>query len=206
MADIYGTSGNDTLNGTSDNDNIFGLGGNDLLSGNDGHDTLLGGTGNDILFGDSGDDVLNGGAGNDSLLDWSGNDTYIFGVGSGTDTVQGWGMMGETDTVFVTSGATPSTLFVTQDWATNPGGLTLRLAQSDDQLVIQNFNSIEQIQFADGTVWDQASIQLRLQQSLTGTEGDDSLWGSAEANYMQGFGGNDSLAGNDGDGLCAGYP
>ena len=174
MADIYGTPNDDVLNGTSGNDSIYGDAGNDTLYGNDGNDALLGGTGNDQLYGGLGNDVFNGGAGNDIMQDVGGSDTYMFGVGSGQDTVlDSSGGLGETDTVQMTSGVTPTNLFITQDWASNFGALTLRLAQSDDQLVIQNFNSIEQIQFADGTLWDAAAIQARVQQVQTGTAGND---------------------------------
>ena len=204
MADIYGTPNDDVLNGTSGNDSIYGDAGNDTLYGNGGNDALLGGTGNDLLDGGTGNDVFNGGAGNDVLQDSGGSDTYLFGVGSGQDTLQDWGGLGETDTVQVTSGVTPTNLFITQDWASNFGALTLRLAQSDDQLVIQNVNSIEQIQFADGTLWDAAAIQARLQSTLTGTEGNDYLWGSAESNYLQGLGGDDYLNGNEGDDVLVG--
>ncbi|MEC4890332.1 MAG: calcium-binding protein, partial [Nitrospira sp.] len=166
---------------------------------------LIGGAGNDQLYGGYGNDVYNGGAGNDLAQDWGGSDTYVFGVGSGQDIVQDWGWdVTEIDTVQVMSGVTTTNLFITQDWVTNPGGLTLRLAQSDDQLVIQNFNSIEQIQFADGTLWDASAIQARLQQSQIGSDGTDYLWGSAESNYLQGLGGNDSLYGNEGDDVLLG--
>ena len=206
MADIYGTSSNDTLNGTYSDDSIFGLAGDDVLSGGDGHDALMGGAGNDQLWGDAGNDVFNGGAGNDTLRDMSGSDTYVFGVGSGTDTVQDWGWdVTEVDTVSVASGVTPNTLLVTQGGATNPSGLTLRLAHTDDQLIIQYDNSIEQIQFADGTVWDQSTIQARVQQVQTGTAGNDSLNGSFQGDYLQGLGGNDFLYGHDGhDALMGG--
>jgi Ca2+-binding RTX toxin-like protein len=195
-----GTAGNDYFGGSFQGDYLQGLGGNDQLWGGDGHDALLGGAGNDYLQGDAGNDLLNGGVGNDSLQDWAGSDTYVFGVGSGVDTLQDWGWdVVDVDTVLVTGGVTPESLLVTQDWATNPGGLTLRLAQSDDQLVIQNFNAIERIQFADGTVWDQAAIQARTQYVQTGTEGNDYLGGGFQGDYLQGLGGDDQLWGGDGD-------
>jgi Ca2+-binding RTX toxin-like protein len=74
MADIYGTNGDDTLNGTSDNDNIFGFDGNDTLLSGEGDDTLDGENGNDQLFGESGNDILGGGAGDDLLNGGDGND------------------------------------------------------------------------------------------------------------------------------------
>ena len=198
-----GTAGNEYLSGYATNNYLQGLGGDDTLYGNYGIDALMGGAGNDQLYGGSGDDVYNGGTGNDVMQDFSGNDTYVWGVGSGQDTVSDWGAFGEIDTVQLTSGVTPTNLFITQDGASS-SGLTLRLAQSDDQLILSNFNSIEQIQFADGTLWDAAAIQARLQQSQTGTEGNDYLWGSAEANYLQGLGGDDNLYGNEGDDVLIG--
>ena len=58
MADITGTSGNDTLIGTSGDDNIFGLDGNDTLDGAGGADNLSGGAGDDIYYVDGNDQVL----------------------------------------------------------------------------------------------------------------------------------------------------
>jgi hypothetical protein len=57
--------GNDTLSGTSGEDNLQGLGGNDTLFGYAGADHLQGGDGDDVLIGGSGADTLNGGAGAD---------------------------------------------------------------------------------------------------------------------------------------------
>ncbi len=51
MANITGTSGNDTLTGTSSDDTISGLAGNDTLIGLGGDDTLIGEAGNDTLDG-----------------------------------------------------------------------------------------------------------------------------------------------------------
>ena len=47
MADITGTSQNDTLSGTLDDDRIFGLAGDDYLIANGGDNTLDGGAGAD---------------------------------------------------------------------------------------------------------------------------------------------------------------
>ena len=80
MADLYGRSTNDTINGTSGDDTIFGRSGNDTLNGGAGSDSLYGGSGNDVLNGGSGDDVLSGGSGADVLRG-----------GSGADVIQGDG-------------------------------------------------------------------------------------------------------------------
>ena len=50
MALIYGTSGNDALDGTIGDDEIYGFEGNDTIRGGSGKDEIYGGTGNDTYF------------------------------------------------------------------------------------------------------------------------------------------------------------
>ncbi|MFG0805410.1 calcium-binding protein [Pseudomonas fluvialis] len=88
----YLLSGNDTITGTSKeqnylyggagNDLITGNKGNDYLNGGEGNDTLKGGAGNDVLFGGSGNDSLDGGAGNDVLVGYTGIDNFKGGAGA----------------------------------------------------------------------------------------------------------------------------
>lgn len=96
---FVGTPGNDSLDGTPENDRISLLAGNDISHGKGGDDTidgglgndqlwgqggndlLLGGAGNDLIWGGDGNDVLNGGAGKDSLYSGSGNDRLVGGPG-----------------------------------------------------------------------------------------------------------------------------
>ncbi|MBV9372264.1 MAG: type I secretion C-terminal target domain-containing protein, partial [Alphaproteobacteria bacterium] len=96
MTNIIGTSGYDTLNGTSGDDHIEGLGAGDTISGGDGSDEIFGGEDNDVLRGDGGDDFLYGGAGYDYILDGLGNDYAEGGEGgdsfssyNGNDTLDG---------------------------------------------------------------------------------------------------------------------
>lgn len=97
---VYGLDGNDTINGSSNNDglhggigddNILGQDGDDLIFGDEGNDSLNGGWGNDVLYGGAGDDyivggfendILSGGAGTDTLYGGSGADTFVFEVDS----------------------------------------------------------------------------------------------------------------------------
>ncbi|HEO98974.1 MAG TPA: type I secretion C-terminal target domain-containing protein, partial [Epsilonproteobacteria bacterium] len=76
-----GTSGANTLNGTTEDDRIYGYGGNDTLSGGEGNDLLRGGSGDDTINGGSGNDIIIGGKGNDTLSGGSGNDTFIWEEG-----------------------------------------------------------------------------------------------------------------------------
>ncbi|PSF35404.1 hypothetical protein C7H19_16625 [Aphanothece hegewaldii CCALA 016] len=57
IANLIGTTGNDTLTGTSNSEKLQGLGGKDNLSGLEGNDTLNGGVGNDTMSGGLGDDL-----------------------------------------------------------------------------------------------------------------------------------------------------
>ena len=50
MALIYGTSGNDVLDGTIEDDEIYGFEGNDTIRGGSGKDEIYGGKGNDTYF------------------------------------------------------------------------------------------------------------------------------------------------------------
>lgn len=109
MANISGTSGDDWLDGTEDDDKMEGVGGNDRLNGFGGDDHLQGGQGNDTLGGasgddliqggkgddrlngDVGDDVLDGGEGSDRLFGGQGNDTLIGGKGADIISMKGAG-------------------------------------------------------------------------------------------------------------------
>lgn len=71
---INGKGGNDALFGGTDNDKIEGKGGDDQLSGNEGKDKLKGGKGDDYLTGNDGNDKLWGGKGDDILHGNKGND------------------------------------------------------------------------------------------------------------------------------------
>jgi len=64
---VLGSSGNDNLQGGSGDDVLKGGKGNDTLHGDDGEDTLRGGKGNDVVIGDEDEDTLYGDAGNDFL-------------------------------------------------------------------------------------------------------------------------------------------
>jgi Ca2+-binding RTX toxin-like protein len=71
MAVITGTSGNDNLVGTFEDDSITGGAGNDTIDGDGGADTIEGGSGNDLIRVQTGDltagEVIDGGGGTDTL-------------------------------------------------------------------------------------------------------------------------------------------
>jgi Ca2+-binding RTX toxin-like protein len=112
--EIHGLEGNDSINGLAGNDLIYGNQGNDTVHGDDGNDTIYGGQGNDGLFGDAGNDVVYGNFGDDGdVIGGTGNDT-LYG-GQGNDGVAGGDgadlMYGNLGNDFVTGGAGNDTLY-----------------------------------------------------------------------------------------------
>ena len=91
-----GSTGDDIMVGSENNDTLYGQNGDDILDGGNGNDTLVGQGGNDTLYGGGGDDRIGGGDGNDTIYGGAGNDyleggggddTYIFNLGDGADTI-----------------------------------------------------------------------------------------------------------------------
>ncbi len=81
-----------------------------------GNDQLHGGTGDDWLFGEFGNDILDGGAGNDYLNGGTGDDIYLFGHGSGQDTVFDHDEApGNVDTILMADGVVASDVEVSRD-------------------------------------------------------------------------------------------
>ncbi len=88
MAEITGTSGNDTLTGGGNNDIIQGLSGDDSLFGRAGADRLDGDLGNDRLSGGQGSDLLRGGGGDDTYEVDTTGDRIVEGRNQGIDAVE----------------------------------------------------------------------------------------------------------------------
>jgi Ca2+-binding RTX toxin-like protein len=104
-ATIYGTPGNDDLDGTegrdvvvllAGDDRIDASAGNDLICGDEGIDTMNGDAGEDEMFGGDGNDIMSGGAGNDDMNGGAGNDDMngdagndIMNGGTGDDSMLG---------------------------------------------------------------------------------------------------------------------
>ncbi|MEO1241789.1 MAG: calcium-binding protein [Pseudomonadota bacterium] len=83
----YLEGGKDRLFGYDGDDDIFGNSGRDVLGGGNGDDSLDGGDDGDIITADAGNDTLIGGSGNDSMTGGADDDTFI--AGSGRDTLDG---------------------------------------------------------------------------------------------------------------------
>jgi len=209
---IYARGGDDTLEGGAGTDKLYGEAGNDTLRGGEGNDTLSGGTADDVLDGGAGNDTLYGGA---AINNWwyqddnNGNDTYLFGCGSGQDTVYDHDKAaGNTDTILLANDLTPGDVSVRRVG----DNLVLSIIGTTDTLTVTNWfwndsaeYRVERIQFGDGTFWDVDAIKQKVNQLTTaggtaiGYSGDDILEGNIGADKLYGRQGDDVLDGGDGD-------
>jgi VCBS repeat-containing protein len=112
MAEIIGTSGNDSILGTTGDDTIAGLGGDDTLRGEQGSDSLDGGDGADVLDGGSDigvSDTLAGGDGNDTISGF-GLGADVADAGDGDDRVVA--ELSDSTVSTLTLGAGADTIFI----------------------------------------------------------------------------------------------
>ncbi|WP_422450650.1 calcium-binding protein [Endozoicomonas sp. ALB091] len=213
--DIWGyNSSDDNLSGLAGNDVIRGLGGNDIINtgvgddtayGGDGNDTIDAGAGADIVEGGAGNDLLTGGSDNDRLTGGQGYDTYLFSHGHGQDTIHNYDSEeGRVDRIRFDSSITTSDVRVTRQ----NDDLVLITSPNDSIRVERYFQAdassnyvLQEIEFADGTVWDIEQVKLK---ALTGNDGADTLRGYASDDQLSGLGGNDELRGGDGNDLLDG--
>lgn len=208
---VDGGGGNDALTGGGGVDRLFGGSGNDQLDGGSENDQLDGGEGNDELFGGGGDDRLIGGPGNDSFSPGKGRDEVVLGAGS--DIVR-YGLgdallridasdpgARESDTLRFVGSIQPSQVQISR----SGNDLLLTLDAGHQITVTGHFGGdgnsaavLERIEFESdpGTVWTDASLRAR---ALTGTPGNDQLFGFAAGEIIDALAGVDTIDGRDGD-------
>ncbi len=170
---------------------------------------MSGGTGDDVLSGGDGSDTLDGGADDDLLIGQWGDDTYVFGVGSGNDTIREfatnvdnyWGNDANgTDQVLFTGLKQADVSFTKANGGNDlvatiiATGETLRITNAFFTGGNGNTNSnVESFVFKDGS--------LTLDQTLLihqGGAGDDALYGGNGNDSFYGAAGNDLLIDNHG--------
>ena len=162
---IYGTAGNDIIDGTIDADEIHGLGGDDtidglagddLINGGGGNDTIDGGDGGDQLYGNAGDDMLSGDAGADKLYGHAGNDTVEGGAGN--DNVFGGN---DNDSLYGGDG---------DDLVNGQGGDDVIVGGPGNDLLVGGFGA-DRFVFSDGDLGIAAPATDRIKDFL-GAQGD----------------------------------
>ncbi|WP_166870989.1 calcium-binding protein [Massilia mucilaginosa] len=181
-----GSAGADRVFGTVNANAMFGLGGADFLSGNAGNDTIEGGLGNDTLSGGGG------------------NDIYVYGSGDGADKLMPAynELAGKIDALQFKAGIAPADITL----ATSFSALLIKIKGGTGQIRVEEYlsqdnpasgtNPLQEIRFADGTVWNLSAIQNLL---LAGTNGAEEISGTFAADTITGLAGADSLSGKRGD-------
>ena len=120
---------------------------------------LIGTAGNDFITGTNIVDRIHGLAGEDTLAGGAGSDTYLFGPGSGSDLIED--SAGDLDTIVLGDGITEEAVTVSRSGSL----INLRIDGTADELGIHQEEGtgflIERVQFADGTIWDAATLESK---------------------------------------------
>ena len=160
-------------------------------------DTIDADGGNDLVFGYAGDDILDGGTGNDRLEGGSGSDTYRFQLGWGQDLVVASGpdaAATDVDVIAFGVGVTANHIGL----VSNVADLTLQHVNGD-RITLERFftdpGAIQEVRFDDGTTWTVADLYA---QQMVGNDSDQYQYGTAQADQIQGLGGNDLVYGRGG--------
>ncbi|MFN9746664.1 MAG: calcium-binding protein, partial [Betaproteobacteria bacterium] len=157
----------------------------------------------------------------------SADNLYLFGRGDGASTVTSAfdARPNKLNVLrFRAADVLPSQVLVRRVTDSQSGGndaLELRIDGTSDRIVFNGFfyggtpanafNGLQRVEFSDGTRWDIAELLFRLgygaagNESLWGTDQADLLNGAAGSDWLYGFAGNDSLYGGNGDDVLQGY-
>jgi Ca2+-binding RTX toxin-like protein len=156
---------------------------------------------NQSLTGTTGADTLTGGTGHDTLTGRAGSDTYNLTARHGNDVIRDVGAAGDIDRVFFDSAIAPADI----DLARTSGGfadlllinrVTGETVEIDRHFAAAGTEGVEEIRFADGTIWTRAFLAANAE--TRGTNAGETLIGSADAERLRGGLGADTLNGANG--------
>ena len=224
---LRGGTGDDVIRGGSAGDFLRGGSGDDELSGGSGNDFLDGGSGDDELSGGSGDDFFGGSAGNDTYVGGSGDDFLSYfnsaneglatevGLGVVTTIVGGEAVAGrDTFATFDTEAGTVVDIVDTVAGNLNlfeentvdasvsiaPGPVSVRIVLPD--LSFTGSSGEVEVTFVEDaggfSAGDTFGFEVFNFANAIGTDFDDVLVGSEDANRLVGGGGDDLLRGREG--------
>ncbi|MEZ5926569.1 MAG: calcium-binding protein [Hyphomicrobiaceae bacterium] len=164
--------------------------------------------GDDGIYGFDHDDVLDGGAGDDELFGLGGNDIYVFGRGYGHDVIDeevSEILLGQFDIVRFNADVAPESVQLVR--GADQADLDIVILGTADVLTIRDaffnasslgFDFVEELHFADGTIWTLEDIKVRLLDSERSP--DDALVRGFDdrADVIDGGAGNDRMEGYNG--------
>ena len=201
---INALAGNDRINGLAGNDNILGGDDNDTIDGGEGHDTLSGGDGNDTINGNHGNDTIYGNAGDDSILGFAGTD-LLYGH-AGNDRIVGWS---NNDTIFggeghdsIDGGGDQDLLYGDDGNDTiigNAGRDTIYGGNGNDTI-----NGGHQDDIIFGGSGNDEIDGSQGNDSIRADSGDDNILGGSGNDTIHGLFGNDTIDGGDGNDIIRG--
>jgi Ca2+-binding RTX toxin-like protein len=206
MATLYGTEGNDTLDG-SGYDVVLALGGNDFVQDGEGPGSIDAGSGNDTIAGLAGgygsvdDDTMTGGSGRDSfqVTDQALNDYFdtLISRGSWSDTITDF-QAGQNGDVIVWSDALRSAYFDGQ----------VRLHETETGTALQllmggkpGYSKYEFYDYQWVTLVDLLDVHKA---DLVSSNSSRPIDLSPQNDFLQGTSGNDLLNGGFGDDILVG--
>jgi Ca2+-binding RTX toxin-like protein len=198
---VFGDSGDNILNGTSDSDWMFGYEGNDTINGGDGDDHIFTGTGNDTVNGGQGYDLVyinrNEATGDITINSSSLQNVEYLDVqtGSGNDTIDASSIG---DYAFIYTGAGDDNVIGSNGndrIFTGTGNDTVDGGSGYDSLFINRTSEIANITVGSSNLQNVEYLEL-----LAGS-GDDIIDASSVGDRAFIFtgAGNDSILGSDGN-------
>ncbi|NYE30615.1 Ca2+-binding RTX toxin-like protein [Rhodanobacter sp. K2T2] len=179
---MIGTSGNDTINGTSPGG--ASVSGADLIDGKGGNDVEIGNGGSDTF-------VFNAGYGQLEINEYLGGQQSVLQLGAGIN-APALRVTSDGYNLFLTDGIAGDRVELDGMWEGNANPNS-----------VANGYGVAMVQLADGTTLTAAQL---ISMGLTGTTGNDSIYGTSVADYrtagadlIDGKGGNDVVNGNGGN-------
>ncbi|MBI5439045.1 MAG: hypothetical protein HY936_08910 [Nitrosomonadales bacterium] len=124
--------------------------------------------------------------GDNGALDGESVDIYLFNLGGGQDIIDDTACV---DILRIGAGVLPADI----TFARNGMDVVLGINGTGDQLTLRNWGSsrsacIGRIEFADGTVWHAAYLQLQISAAIADVAGDDSQTLQRGSRTQTGFG------------------